>query len=98
MNYFKCAVAFFFLFFLHETSIVNGQQGISYNGTWLCVRCFCAVDLRHSCLTQLIKDGNDLRSVQKLAGHKNINTTANYIKIIDLDVIKITSPLSKIKI
>jgi hypothetical protein len=28
----KCAVAFFFLFFLHGTSIGNGQQGISYNG------------------------------------------------------------------
>jgi len=27
----KCAVAFFFLFFLHGTSIGNGQQGISYN-------------------------------------------------------------------
>jgi len=26
------AVAFFFLFFLHGTSIGNGQQGISYNG------------------------------------------------------------------
>jgi len=25
-------VAFFFLFFLHGTSIRNGQQGISYNG------------------------------------------------------------------
>jgi hypothetical protein len=25
------AVAFFFLFFLHGTSIGNGQQGISYN-------------------------------------------------------------------
>ena len=29
---FKSAVAFFFLFFLHETSIGNSQQGISYNG------------------------------------------------------------------
>jgi len=29
---FKSAVAFFFLFFLHGTSIGNGQQGISYNG------------------------------------------------------------------
>jgi hypothetical protein len=28
---FKSAVAFFFLFFLHGTSIGNGQQGISYN-------------------------------------------------------------------
>jgi|GEM_PF-2254602 len=31
-NYFKSAVAFFFLFFLHGISIGNGQQGISYNG------------------------------------------------------------------
>jgi hypothetical protein len=29
----KSALAFFFLFFLHETSIGNGQQGISYNGS-----------------------------------------------------------------
>lgn len=52
--------------------------------------------MRHSCITQLIKDGCDIRSVQKLAGHKNINTTANYIKIIDSDVLAIKSPLSKI--
>jgi len=31
IHYFKSAVAFFFLFFLHGTSIGNGQQGISYN-------------------------------------------------------------------
>jgi|688.fasta_scaffold100657_3 site-specific recombinase XerD len=52
--------------------------------------------MRHSCLTQLIKNGVDLRSVQKLAGHKNINTTANYIKIIDTDITQIESPLSSI--
>ena len=34
----KCAVAFFFLFFLNGTSIENGQQGISYNVKRLCVR------------------------------------------------------------
>lgn len=54
--------------------------------------------MRHSCLTQLIKNGVDLRSVQKLAGHKNINTTANYIKIIDSDITGITSPLTSIDI
>jgi len=31
LPYFKSAVAFFFLFFLHEISIGNGQQGISHN-------------------------------------------------------------------
>jgi integrase/recombinase XerD len=54
--------------------------------------------LRHSCLTQLIKNGVDLRRVQKIAGHKNINTTANYIKIVDSDIIDTTSPISAIKI
>jgi len=29
----KSAVAFFFLFFLHGTSIGTRQQGISYNGS-----------------------------------------------------------------
>jgi hypothetical protein len=33
----KSAVAFFFLFFLHGTSIGNGQQGISYNVSGLAV-------------------------------------------------------------
>jgi len=37
LHYFKNAVAFYFLFFLHETSIRNGQQGISYNVLRLCV-------------------------------------------------------------
>jgi len=32
----KSAVAFFFLFFLHGTSIGNGQQGISYNVLHCC--------------------------------------------------------------
>jgi len=31
----KCAVAFFFLFFLHGTSIGTRQQGISYNAPQL---------------------------------------------------------------
>ena len=33
-------VAFFFLFFLHGTSIGNGQQGISYNG-WVFAKAAC---------------------------------------------------------
>jgi len=36
IHYFKCALAFFFLFFLHGTSIGNGQQGISYNVMQIC--------------------------------------------------------------
>jgi integrase/recombinase XerD len=54
--------------------------------------------LRHSCLTQLIKNGVDLRTVQKIAGHKNINTTAGYIKIIDSDILKTDSPIKLINL
>lgn len=54
--------------------------------------------LRHSCFTQMIKDGVDIRTIQKIAGHKNINTTANYLKIIDVDVLSTKSPLNNIKI
>lgn len=52
--------------------------------------------MRHSCFTQLIKDGVDIRHIQKLAGHKNINTTARYLQINDLDVLAIKSPLSNL--
>lgn len=54
--------------------------------------------LRHSCLTQLIKNGVDLRTVQKIAGHKNINTTAGYIKLVDSDILGTISPISNIQL
>ncbi len=54
--------------------------------------------LRHSCFTQLIKNGVDLRTIQRLAGHKNINTTAGYIRISDEDVLSVKSPIKGIKI
>jgi integrase/recombinase XerD len=54
--------------------------------------------LRHSCLTQMIKNGVDLRTVQKIAGHKNINTTAGYIKLMDEDILGTVSPISSIVI
>jgi hypothetical protein len=36
MNYFKSAVAFFFLLFLNGISFGTRQQGISYNDPGLC--------------------------------------------------------------
>lgn len=53
--------------------------------------------MRHSCFTQLVKDGTDIRYIQKLAGHKNINTTARYLQIADLDIIEMKSPFSNVK-
>lgn len=54
--------------------------------------------LRHSSITQMIKDGVDLRTVQRIAGHKNINTTAGYIRIYDSEILETVSPLKKINL
>jgi len=54
--------------------------------------------MRHSCFTQLVKDGTDIRYIQKLAGHKNINTTARYLQIADMDIIEMKSPFSNLNL
>jgi site-specific recombinase XerD len=54
--------------------------------------------LRHSCFTQLLKNGVDIRHIQKLAGHKNIGTTAMYLQLSDEDVLNIVSPMDKINL
>jgi integrase/recombinase XerD len=54
---------------------------------------------RHRMLTDLVEGNADLVSVQKIAGHKQINTTARYIHLDDrvyLDIIE-KHPLTYIK-
>jgi len=56
---------------------------------------------RHTFATALIKNGADIRAVQKMLGHAHISTTQVYIRSLGLDIKKVhakTHPREKDKI
>lgn len=49
--------------------------------------------LRHSFATHLMEDGISMKSIQKLLGHRNVDTTAVYVHVMSLREQTIKSPL-----
>jgi len=48
---------------------------------------------RHSFATHLLENGVDIRKIQKLLGHSNLQTTEIYTQVSSEEIKKIKSPL-----
>jgi site-specific recombinase XerD len=70
------------------THLFNGQNNLKYS-SGSCnqiVKKYLGEEyhihqLRHSCFTNLLENGTDLRIIQKIAGHNNVKTTEIYTHV-----------------
>ena len=53
--------------------------------------------LRHSFATHLLEQGVDIRVIQDLLGHRNINTTTRYARVAVNMIRQVESPLEALR-
>lgn len=78
-------------FHLHETAVQRAVARAA-RSSGLAKRVTCHT-LRHSFATELLQGGTDIRTIQKLLGHKDVRTTMLYTHLIDRGPYGVRSPL-----